>query len=398
MIYSMPPLRQVDERVLDEISALRERLRLYLHTPRRWNGLLRRNVTARAIRGSTAIEGYSSTVESVTSLVEGGEGVAEDQETLAALKGYRDAMTFVLQAAADWPPIDASTLRALHYMMTRRDPDAGPGNWRPGMVRLRDSQGEIVYTPPDRYGLEDLIDEMTARLTAEAAPPLVKAAMAHLNLTLIHPFRDGNGRTARCLQTFVLGAEGITEPVFSSIEEYLGRHTSAYYRVLAGVGGGEWSPERDARPWIKFCLTAHYRQARRHLRRIEETEQLWEECEILADRAGVPERTVGALCDAARGRILRRAAYQRITELTTGERPGEAVATRDLAALVRAGLLGRTGEARSRRYPPSPALRTARRDLAARRRAAPDSDPYERFGQAALPRLGPKPPGFPSTG
>ena len=114
MIYETPPLNQIDEDVLDEISALRERLRLYLHTPRRWYGPLRRNVTARAIRGSTAIEGYSSTVESVTSLVEGYEGVDEDQETLAALKGYRDAMTFVLQVAADWPPIDASTLRALH--------------------------------------------------------------------------------------------------------------------------------------------------------------------------------------------------------------------------------------------------------------------------------------------
>lgn len=398
MIYKTPPLNQFDEVVLDEISALRERLRLYLHTPRRWYGPLRRNATARAIRGSTAIEGYSSTVESVTSLVEGDDAVDEDQETLAALKGYRDAMTFVLQVAADWPPIDASTLRALHYMMTHHDLDAGPGNWRPGMVRLRDGEGEIVYTPPDRNELEDLIDEMTGRLADDAAPPLVKAAMAHLNLTLIHPFRDGNGRMARCLQTFVLGAEGITEPVFSSIEEYLGRCTSDYYRVLAEVGGGEWSPERGARPWIEYCLTAHYRQAQRHLRRIEETERLWEECEILADRAGLPERTVGALCDAARGRILRRPAYQRITELTTGERPSEAAATRDLAALVKSGLLDQTGEARSRRYPPSPALQKVWSVVAALRGPAPDPGPYERFGQAALPRLGPKPPGFPSTG
>ena len=397
MIYETPPLNQIDEGVLDEISVLRERLRLYLHTPRRWYGPLRRNVTARAIRGSTAIEGYSSTVESVTSLVEGDETVDEDQETLAALKGYRDAMTFVLQVAADWPPIDSSTLRALHYMMTHHDPDANPGNWRPGMVWLRDGEGEIVYIPPDRNGLEYLIDVMTGQLAADVAPPLVKAAMAHLNLTLIHPFRDGNGRMARCLQTFVLGAAGITEPVFSSIEEYLGRHTSDYYRVLAEVGGGEWSPERDARPWIEYCLTAHYRQARHHLRRIEETEQLWEECEILADRAGIPERTVGALCDAARGRILRRAAYQRITELTTGERPGEAVATRDLAALVKSGLLNQTGEARSRRYPPSPALRKVWAAVAARRRLAPDPDPYERFGQTALPQFGPKPPGLPSA-
>ena len=387
MIYSMPSLSPIDERVLDEIAGLRERLRLYLHVPRRWTGPLRRSVLARAIRGSTSIEGYVSTLENVTALVEGDEGVDEKQETLDALAGYRDAMTFVLQVAADWPPIDASVLRALHYMMVHRDLEAGPGNWRPGMVWVRNSAGEIVYTPPDRHGMEDLIDEMTGWLADETAPPLVKAAMAHLNLALIHPFRDGNGRMARCLQTFVLGAEGIMEPVFSGIEEYLGGHTLSYYRALAGVGGGEWSPDRDARPWIEYCLTAHYRQARHHLRRIETTEQLWAECEILAEGAGLPERVVGALCDAARGRTLRRSIYQRVTELTTAERPGEAVATRDLAALVRAGLLVKAGEARSRRYLPSSHLKDAWRTLPARRRKRRYPNPYELFGQATLPDL-----------
>ena len=387
MIYSIPVLNQIDERILDEISALRERLRLYLRVPRRWSGALRRNVTARAIRGSTSIEGYISTVESVTSLVEGGAGANEDRETLAALKGYRDAMTFVLQTAADWPRIDASTLRALHYMMIRHDLEAGPGNWRPGMVWVRNSEGEVVYTPPDRQGMEGLIEELTEQLSAEAAPPLVKGAMAHLNLASIHPFRDGNGRMARCLQTFVLGAEGIMEPVFSSIEEYLGRNTASYYRVLTEVGGGEWSPGRNARPWIEYCLTAHYLQARRHLRRAGEAEQLWAECEMLAERAGLPERVVGALCDAARGRVLRRSTYRRVTELTAGGRPGEAAATRDLAALVRAGLLVQAGEARSRRYGPSPKLKKAWGAVAARRRTAPPQNPYEMFGQAPLPDL-----------
>jgi len=41
--------------------------------------------------------------------------------------------------------------------------------------------------------------------------------MAHLNLVMIHPFSDGNGRMARCLQTLVLGREGILEPEFSSL-------------------------------------------------------------------------------------------------------------------------------------------------------------------------------------
>jgi Fic family protein len=49
--------------------------------------------------------------------------------------------------------------------------------------------------------------------------------MAHLNLVMIHPFRDGNGRMARCLQSVVLAREGVLSPVFMSVEEYLGRNT-----------------------------------------------------------------------------------------------------------------------------------------------------------------------------
>jgi Fic family protein len=70
---------------------------------------------------------------------------------------------------------------------------------------------------------------------------------------------------ARALQTLVLTRERIAAPVFSSIEEYLGRNTQAYYDILAEVGAGSWNPHRNARPWIRFCLTAHYRQAMTHL-------------------------------------------------------------------------------------------------------------------------------------
>lgn len=122
--------------------------------------------------------------------------------------------------------------------------------------------------------------------------------MAHLNLALIHPFSEGNGRMARCVQSWVLAGERLLSPQFLSIEEYLGRNTSAYYDVLTLVAQGSWNPARDARPWLRFCLTAHYRQARTLLRRIEETEALWDRCEQLARRHRLPDRTVGPLGDA----------------------------------------------------------------------------------------------------
>ena len=123
--------------------------------------------------------------------------------------------------------------------------------------------------------------------------PLIKAAMAHLNLTLIHPFEDGNGRMARCLQSFVL-AQNTRHPHFMSIEEDLGRRTSDYYRALQDTAAGSWSPARSTRPWIEWCLTAHLRQAHRTRWRLDWTEALWSACEDAARDCSCPSARAGA--------------------------------------------------------------------------------------------------------
>src|SRR5437763_12024792 len=118
--------------------------------------------------------------------------------------------------------------------------------------------------------------ELAARLgDDDGQHQAVRAAMAHLNLVMIHPCRDGNGRMARCLQSLVLARGGVLAPVFMSIEEYLGRNAEEYYAVLGQVGKGTWQPHNDARPWIRFTLKAHLRQARTLLRRVRESERLW---------------------------------------------------------------------------------------------------------------------------
>src|SRR5690606_34881018 len=147
-------------------------------------------------------------------------------------------------------------LRSLHFMMTEYDLDASPGLWRPGPIWVQnEATGQVVYEGPDNSDVPALVDRLVEQLEDRSGQrEMVRAAMAHLNLVMIHPFRDGNGRMARCLQTLVLAREGILVPEFCSIEEYLGRNTDAYYRVLAEVGQGSWNPHHDARPWIRFCL------------------------------------------------------------------------------------------------------------------------------------------------
>ena len=248
MIYVTPTLSPKDDRALEAINELREGLRFYVATPRRWHGTLRRATTARVVQGSNTIEGYHASVEEVAAVMANENPRTLDDETRMAISGYRDAMTYVIQQAREAPVIDASMLRALHFMITRHDLSSNPGLWRPGPVWVNDPDGRAVYEAPERSLVEPLVAELLHQIAGGGDHVIVVAAMAHLNLVLVHPFSDGNGRVARCLQSLVLGCEGLLSPEFLSIEEYLGRNTSAYYAALREVSRGRWSPGRSARP------------------------------------------------------------------------------------------------------------------------------------------------------
>lgn len=385
MLYSPPDLTTADEAALAILGELRSELARYLHEPRRWFGTIRRSTFARAVQGSNSIEGYNATVEDVAAVIEGEAPLDADAETEHAIAGYRDAMTYVLQLAREPVVVDQSLLRALHFMMLKYDLARHPGAWRPGAVWVHDAGGATDYSAPERDALEPLLDEYVDDLARDATgPTVVRAAMAHLNLVLIHPFSDANGRMARCVQSLVLAADGELSPVFASIEEYLGRNTEQYYAVLAQVGGGSWQPSRDTRPWIEFCITAHVRQAGTLLRRVRETEELWDRCEQLVDRHRLPRRTVGALIHSAQGWRLRRSLYSKLVIDSTGEPITDQTATRDLAAIARSGLVAPEGEKRARIYLPTPLLRSEWEAVRRRRPARDERDPYASPAQGAL--------------
>ncbi len=378
MIFQAPELRDDEHGVLELLSEQREQLRDRVAEPRRWAGTLRRMTFARAVQGSNSIEGYNASLDDVVAAVDGEPTLDANAETQLALAGYRDAMTYVLQLArGEAPNVDEGLIKSLHFMMLKHDLAKNPGQWRPGDIYVRnDASGEIVYEGPSSEEIPRLIAEMLLALESDQSPVLVKAAMAHLNLVLIHPFSDGNGRMARCLQTLVLARDRVLAPVFSSIEEFLGRNTDAYYEVLADVGAGSWNPERDARPWIRFCLRAHYLQIRTMLRRRQEIEELWNSCFALAEKSGLPERCAVALMDAAYGLRIRRGSYRTSVEGVTGEEVSEQTASRDLRAMVDQKLLEPLGERRARYYLAGTKPMEIRNEVKASRPPRADEDPF----------------------
>ena len=378
MLFTTPEFDARELAVLSEIEDLKRRLRHQLIEPRRWYGSLRRLSIARAIQGSNSIEGFDANLEDAAAVAVGEEPLDTDQETGLALKGYRDAMTFVLQLASDDDfTYDTQILKSLHFMMTGYDLTNRPGRWRAGSVYVRNDETEqIVYEGPDIDDVQSLMTELTDALNLPCDQRVIQAAMAHLNMVMIHPFRDGNGRMARCLQSLVLARGGVLASVFMSVEEYLGRNTQAYYQVLGEVGRGSWHPDSDARPWIRFILTAHLRQARTMLRRVRETERLWVSIDDIRRSTALPERVMSVLFDAASGLRVRNATYRANLKDAGDDVISEQTASRDLQRLVEAGFLRPLGEKRARFYAGSPGLMQLRRDIINSRDPRDETDPF----------------------
>jgi Fic family protein len=383
MLFETPKLDGREADVIARIDELKQTLRYSVETPKRWPGLLRRALFARAIRASNSIEGFNVTVEDAIAAVEGDEPMDATEADWKAVRGYRSAMTYVLQLAAD-PHFrhSADFLRSLHFMMMEYDLSKHPGRWRPGPMQVVDeAKREVVYRAPDAELVPALMTELVAELNRpdDSAASMVRAAMGHLNFVMVHPFSDGNGRMARCLQSLILARAGTLAPEFSSIEEYLGRNTREYYGLLRDVGSGKWSPRRDARPWVRFCLTAHFRQATTILRRSREVRQTWDALEVEIEKRRLPERTILALSDAASGLRVRNAAYRSVADISVQ------VATKDLKLLVDSGLLVSSGEKKWRSYEASGFLKELRSQFS-EPKLVPDPFAVRRVGKSKLGR------------
>ena len=355
MIFTVKGLPEDCLKVLDLIANLREKLRFATSDAlNRWTGLLARTSYARAIIGSNTIEGINVTMDEAMAAVNREPPDRTSGEDWQAVWGYREAMDYVIQLSREPQRYthNLGTLLSLHYMMMKYDLAKNPGRLRPGAIHISNmGTRQIVYQAPDADHVPALLDELIASLNEKNEQAIIiRAAMAHLNLAMIHPFKDGNGRMARALQTMVLAMDGILAPAFSSIEEYVGRNPQDYYNVLAEVGQGAWHPENDALPWIRFCLVAHFRQARTLLRRYSEMSRLWHTLEETTKQHKLNERVINALADAAIGLQVKNPTYRKQADIT------DQVARNDLTRLSALGFLLPKGERRGRVYVASASL------------------------------------------
>lgn len=355
MIFQTPVTGNTLMRQLSELDELRKRLGDQAGVAGPWLGSLRRQWRASSATSSIEIEGFRVPTEERIALTSGDEPADPDDDDRMALSCYAHAMDHVGVMSGDpgfrW--VERVVLD-LHFDACYFQKDRDPGKYRRSGIEVTSpSGGPPAYAGPPHEKVPELMGEVLAWLDRgdRDAHVAVRAAMAHLHVVSVHPFRDGNGRISRIVQSLVLAREGLLAPEFSSIEEYLGANTDKYYATLQKVQGGSYRPERDVTPWVRFCIEAHLEQARRRLEQLAEAGKRWSFLEALVERRGWPDRLVIAL-EQSLFYGVDRASY--VAEGGVSQQ----TASNDLRRLLDGGLVVQRGNGRSTRYVASKSLRS----------------------------------------
>ena len=347
-----------------ELDAWKRRIDYQGPLPRRWQGRLRRDLEAEAVAASTRMEGVNVTVEEVRRILAGEippDVLAEDADLV---QGYREAMQFVLRQADDagftW---DRGLIVGLHdRVMGGRFPVAGHLRTERPVSIVNRATGEQVFIPAEGEEVGGLLDRSCGRMERGHAHPAIAAAWIHVCIAAIHPFGDGNGRSARILASLAMYRGGFKRIEFTSLEEWWGRHLIDYYASFDCLGR-LFDPESDVTPFIRAHIEAQLSQVRALDVTFTVQKQIWLAAEGICEEIGLDPRLTNALWEAFFARPVTAGYYRSLTEVSP------ATATNDLTAAVAAGLLRADGQRRGRRYLPSPRL-------------------YERLGEDLLIEIG----------
>jgi len=222
----------------------------------------RQEAIIRTVHHGTHIEGNQLDTGEVAAVLEGEDVNGKDRDVQEILN-YRNVLKYIDKTqrsklkTQNWE----KHLLLVHKLTVEKVLRAdAAGKYRKTQVVVKNSKtGEVSFKPPEAVDVPKLSKEFFLWLNSgesESVHTVLAAGITHYVLAYIHPFVDGNGRTARALATLVLFQRGYDIKKFFSIEEYFDRNASRYYKTLQTVSNQkvESLSQRDLTEWLEyFC-------------------------------------------------------------------------------------------------------------------------------------------------
>jgi len=211
----------------------------------------------RTVFHGTHIEGNDLTLIQTKKVLEGEEVYARARDIQEVIN-YRNVMTLLEELAVKRGEYDPEMLKEIHKITTYKIiAEEKIGVFRTTQVVVKEEgSGQIIFQPPPFVEVPYMVEDFFAWLNnPEVAEvhPIIKAGITHYILVAIHPFVEGNGRTARAFASMILLKEGYDIKRFFSLEERFDSDPGSYYEAFAQVDKQSNNIGlRDLTPWLEY--------------------------------------------------------------------------------------------------------------------------------------------------
>lgn len=182
---------------------------------------------------SSVIEGAFTTKKEAREFIHEGRSPKNKSEQM--VKNTYEALTYVLEHIDE--SITEQTIFDIYALVTKDtlEADVPTNAYRSESVFMQSSRGEIVHTAPEAEKVSGMMASLLEFITNNELSPLIKACIAHFYFVYVHPFIDGNGRTARALSFMMLLQAGYDFFRYFSISGVIAEERSKYYKAIKDV-------------------------------------------------------------------------------------------------------------------------------------------------------------------
>ena len=292
---------------------------------------------------STHIEGSQLTLDQAHLILSGEQVDNVRPDDRQELLNYKEAMGFVSDYLDKKTEITEGLIKNIHHIIVK---DVRGGTLEPGHYRevqnyiVNTATEEVIYTPPEPEKVPELMKEFAEWLNNVGdIPPALVAGIAQHKFVDIHPFIDGNGRTARVLCTLILYLNGYDFKRLFSLSEFYDKNRPGYYHAIQTVR----QDDLDLTPWLEYFVDGLKTQ----MQEVKERGEVIIKKEVMmekADKLDLNERQIKGLDYLVKNPNISRAEYSKLFKVSLR------TANYDLEVLEKENLIVRIGVGRAIRY------------------------------------------------
>ncbi len=381
------PRYTISNEILNNIAAIEAAREVILAAPLipRYEVGFRRDAMERSVHHATHIEGNPLGEETVKKVLASEQDDRDEKHdaTRTVLHGkkrhyqevinYRRVLDFIEAVVENRPAVLKKKFGIDDLRITGRDggftltqdvivhmheivvnkivPDEEAGDYRGvGVVLRNTATGEVSYQPPAYQDVQDQMDEFISWVTSPASRqvhPILRAGVVHYELARIHPFTEGNGRTARAAATLVMYIDGYDIRQFFSLEEYFDRNPREYFGTLQHVSNQlvEDESERDLTVWLEYFtrgVAEEFNRVKDKVQRLSLDVRLKGQ---LGKQIELSERQVKLIEFLEANRRIKNEDFRKVLPMVS-----EDTVRRDLKELIDQDLVVKKGKTKAARY------------------------------------------------